>query len=461
MSTTHVKNQAEAVSTRDVGHKLGVIFESADEVVVDRLLDGDCSFLPTPATASKSERNLPFGFEGYNRFQAVHCKRRIMPTRGAVGGQSRRVDGVIDEEKLSVLETCALGWVKEVISIRVLVKEMVATGLDGFEIMWVAGSMVLLAFPDANSRQRLLSQDVLLTWFGRLEEWSASAEYASWRSWLSISGFPIHLWSEGSFRNIAGLWGKYLWVDAATEEHTSFERARILIETFVKGRIDAVVEVASLGTMFPIVVQEAELVRVPAVEQRGVVVGAALSEQSQEASVASPRKNSPVEQGHRASVVVGCASDRVVCDRGGVYSEGDADFAFTRIRSREGLDIVHPSVPIAERDSLGVKVVGDCESAEKYGRVVGVNGEGAPSTTILGLVGAAAAPVIGSAHGGARKVKSVNTLVEALGSPAQKRVIAAARSRRGRRRPAKVSRVEEAGGVMENESLTGSDIQAR
>ncbi|KAK8690566.1 hypothetical protein V6N13_074098 [Hibiscus sabdariffa] len=39
MSTTHVKNQAEAVSTRDVGHKLGVIFESADEVVVDRLLE--------------------------------------------------------------------------------------------------------------------------------------------------------------------------------------------------------------------------------------------------------------------------------------------------------------------------------------------------------------------------------------------------------------------------------------
>ncbi|KAK9033432.1 hypothetical protein V6N11_018465 [Hibiscus sabdariffa] len=230
--------------------------------------------------------------------------------------------------------------------------------------------MVLLAFLDVNSRQCLLSQDVLSTWFGRLEEWSASAEYASRRAWLSISGLPIHLWSEGSFRNIVGLWGKYLRVDAAMEELTSFERARILIETSVRGRIDEVVEVASLGTMFPIVVQEAELARVPTVEQRGVVDGAALTEQSQESSMASPRKNSSVEQ-----------------------------------------------------------VVGDCESAEKYGRVVGVNGEGAPSTAVLGLVGAAVTPVIGSAHGGARKVKSVNTLVEALGSPAQKRVIDAARTR--------------------------------
>ncbi|KAK9043286.1 hypothetical protein V6N11_071632 [Hibiscus sabdariffa] len=91
----------------------------------------------------------------------------------------------------------------------------------------------------------------------------------------------------------------------------------------------------------------------------------------------------------------------------------------------------------AERDSLGVKVVGDCESAGKYGRVVGVNGEGTPSTAVLGLAGAAAAPVIGSAHGGARKVKSVNTLVEDIGSLAQKHVIAAARSRRGRGRSAK------------------------
>ncbi|KAL4387071.1 hypothetical protein GQ457_09G013140 [Hibiscus cannabinus] len=160
-------------------------------------------------------------------------------------------------------------------------------------------------------------------------------------------------------------------------------------------------------------------------------------------------------------MVVGGASDHVVCDRGGVYSEGDADFAFTGIQSHEGLDIVHPSMSIVECDSLGVKVVGDCESTEKYGHVVGENCEGAPSTMILGLAGAAAAPVIGFAHGGARKVMSVNTLVSALGSSAQKRVIAAARSRRGRGRPTKVSRVEEAGGVMANDLLTNSDIQSR
>ncbi|KAK9026766.1 hypothetical protein V6N11_039600 [Hibiscus sabdariffa] len=164
----------------------------------------------------------------------VVARDTTLRAEGPLVGQSQRVDGVIDEEKLSVLETCALGWVKEAVSIRVLAKEMATAGLDGFEIMWVAGSMVLLAFPDVNLRQRLLSQDVLSTWFGHLEDWSASAEYTSRRAWLSISGLPIHLWSKGSFCNITGLWGRYL--------------------------------------------REAELVWFPAVEQHGVVDGEALSE---------------------------------------------------------------------------------------------------------------------------------------------------------------------------------------
>ncbi|KAK8507678.1 hypothetical protein V6N12_067011 [Hibiscus sabdariffa] len=115
--------------------------------------------------------------------------------------QGRRVEGVIAEEKVAVMETCAVGWVKEVVSIRVLAKEIATAGLDGFEVMWVVGSMVLLAFLDADSRQCLLSQE------------------------------------------------------------------------------------------------EAELVRVPAVEHREVLAKEAMSEQSQEVNVASPRAESLVRWG--------------------------------------------------------------------------------------------------------------------------------------------------------------------
>ncbi|KAK8495383.1 hypothetical protein V6N12_057210 [Hibiscus sabdariffa] len=71
----------------------------------------------------------------------------------------------------------------------------------------------------------------------------------------------------------------------------------------------------------------------------------------------------------------------------------------------------------------------------------GENGESPTAVVVLGTDGATVAPVIGSVQAGVRKVKSVNTLVEALGSPAQKRVIVAAKSRQGRGRPVK-ARIE-------------------
>ncbi|KAK8600241.1 hypothetical protein V6N12_050097 [Hibiscus sabdariffa] len=126
-----------------------------------------------------------------------------------------------------MIETCAVGWVKEAITIRVLAQEMVVAGLDGFELMWVPGLMVLLSFLNVDSRGSLMSfKEMWSTWFGRLEEC----------------------------------------MDAATEEPSSFERAHILIETTIQWRIDEVVEIVSQNRVFPIVDQEVELVQVPAVE---------------------------------------------------------------------------------------------------------------------------------------------------------------------------------------------------
>ncbi|KAK8681337.1 hypothetical protein V6N13_053741 [Hibiscus sabdariffa] len=72
--------------------------------------------------------------------------------------------------------------------------------------------------------------------------------------------------SEGSFKNIVGLWGKFVHIDAATDKPVSFEHSRVLVETGNSGRNDEEVEVEVMGKVFPIRVQEVELVRVPMVE---------------------------------------------------------------------------------------------------------------------------------------------------------------------------------------------------
>ncbi|KAK8540090.1 hypothetical protein V6N12_046383 [Hibiscus sabdariffa] len=215
----------------------------------------------------------------------------LNPNSEAVGvadeGYGERVEGVIVEEKVTVLETCSLG------------------------------SMVLLAFPDVDSWQRLLSHEVLSTWFGRLE-----AE-------------------------------------------------------------------------------------------------AVVSKQSQEVSVASPREESSVRQVGATSprwhanqlwgidntgrdcvgsLIVAGVNERVVCDRGGVRSEGDVKCDNLGVRSWVGLDTVHRLVAGLDRDSSVSQVQGS-----SYVRAV-ESGSGAEKdgttfleSVIVGCARAVVVPVIGVA----------------------------------------------------------------
>ncbi|KAK8510419.1 hypothetical protein V6N12_011784 [Hibiscus sabdariffa] len=52
-------------------------------------------------------------------------------------------------EKLSVLQTCAVGWVKEATPNRVLAQEMDPSGLQGFELVTVKDSVYTVVFQEA------------------------------------------------------------------------------------------------------------------------------------------------------------------------------------------------------------------------------------------------------------------------------------------------------------------------
>ncbi|KAK9018600.1 hypothetical protein V6N11_001571 [Hibiscus sabdariffa] len=175
--------------------------------------------------------------------------------------------------------------------------------------------------------------------------------------------------------------------------------------THAKGRIDEVVEITSMGTVFPLVVQEAKLVRVPAVEQREVGAEVAGFD-----SVGRDRVGSMVKVG---------ATERVVCDCGGVHSAGDVACDIAGVRSHEGLDPAHSPVFVPDQDSVDSKARSSSSErvVELDSSVVNADAEVLESM-LVGCAGAAVAPVIGSIRGGDRKVKSVNSLVMALGSPA-------------------------------------------
>ncbi|KAK8556504.1 hypothetical protein V6N12_002903 [Hibiscus sabdariffa] len=303
----------------------------------------------------------------------------------------RSVVGIMDDEKMSVLETCVIGWVKETTSIRVLAQEMAVGGLQGFKLMWIVGSMVLLSFSNVELCGSLLeSKDVWSAWFGRLEVWSPTVAHDSCQPWISITGLPIHLWSEGTFQNIAG-------------------------------RLDEVVKINPHDTVYTIVIQEAELVRVPTIEHRDMETGLEMGETSHEASAASPE---PHFSGKQVRVVSPCWLVNQLWDSGhGGTGRAELDGAIGGMLDLwmwfwgvlERLLGQNPE-SVGKQDSLvGLLECGD-GNLDTAGLLVSDACALSSLVVVLGDVGAALVPVLGSIPGGVWKVKSVNCLVEALGS---------------------------------------------
>ncbi|KAL4333507.1 hypothetical protein GQ457_07G016390 [Hibiscus cannabinus] len=149
----------------------------------------------------------------------------------------RRVIGEVEKEKLEILH---------------LAKEFWAAGLEGFTVMRVSGSLVLLMFLNEDQRRSILDKDVLQQWLENVMEWSPGLQLPNRRVWLSAWGIPIHAWSEATFKRIAALWGDLVFVDSGTLAPVSFERAHFLIETDWFAHIDEMIELCLGEHVFPV-----------------------------------------------------------------------------------------------------------------------------------------------------------------------------------------------------------------
>ncbi|KAK8516146.1 hypothetical protein V6N12_013553 [Hibiscus sabdariffa] len=279
------------------------------------------------------------------------------------------VEGAVDDEKLVILHTCAIGWVMKAVSIRVLAQEMVEAGLEGFELQWVACSMVLLAFPDLEQRGR------------------------------------------------------------------------------APGQIDEMVEVRAQDKVFQVLVQEVELVHLSAVEEWEIDSGSEDGDSVQHGNSVVPPASHESRQTNQGrspcwlenalwdmdrSDMGGVVSDgaivgakgqvegllgaivtaRATGPRGGVCSEGDILDAAVGDRSRESNVIeYHQGADIGHNSNLGFLDLGKADSD----LVVRLGDKVSATKVVVGEAGAILVPVVGTVSGGVRKVKPVNSLVEALG----------------------------------------------
>ncbi|KAE8658389.1 hypothetical protein F3Y22_tig00116971pilonHSYRG00342 [Hibiscus syriacus] len=171
-----------------------------------------------------------------------------------------KVEGVIDEEKLQVLNYCLVGWCKNFIKISHLARQMHAKGLTGFSLMRAAGNAVLMIFEDSASLRSVKSDksETLVEWFSIVEAWSDCLVLECRRVWLVCKGVPFHAWNWDTFKNIADSLGQLLAIDKSCQSPSSFDRAKIQVLAKAGARIDATLELKVGDNSFKIMVHEIE-----------------------------------------------------------------------------------------------------------------------------------------------------------------------------------------------------------
>ncbi|KAK8582678.1 hypothetical protein V6N13_069450 [Hibiscus sabdariffa] len=74
----------------------------------------------------------------------------------------------------------------------------------------------------------------------------------------SISGLPIHLWLEETFSRVAKKWGDLVNIEIETLSPSSFERARIQVETDWTFHIDEIIDVRVDDVIFQVRITQIE-----------------------------------------------------------------------------------------------------------------------------------------------------------------------------------------------------------
>ncbi|KAK8481353.1 hypothetical protein V6N11_018824 [Hibiscus sabdariffa] len=85
--------------------------------------------------------------------------------------QRRQIEGVIDVDKIAIVKNCALGFSRRPYRIVELANKFRKAGLNGFSIMRITGSMIILMFDDEDKRKEVLAAEVLDERIENLGNW--------------------------------------------------------------------------------------------------------------------------------------------------------------------------------------------------------------------------------------------------------------------------------------------------
>ncbi|KAH1130481.1 hypothetical protein J1N35_001859 [Gossypium stocksii] len=175
--------------------------------------------------------------------------------------EKRIVQGFVDKEQLWNLQKCLVCESISVCDLKSLNDRIAKIGLREITIRKIQGRHFLVEIPDEELMDMLRQTDwsYLKEFFINIEPWSEKLKINERVVWIEVAGVPLHCWNYETFKRVAGLWGKLVFVGENLTKVFNFEKIELLISITQSKMVDELISLEVGDVHFPIRVKERRL----------------------------------------------------------------------------------------------------------------------------------------------------------------------------------------------------------
>nr|GEW78030.1 retrotransposon protein, putative, Ty1-copia subclass [Tanacetum cinerariifolium] len=157
---------------------------------------------------------------------------------------------VLDEDCLNTKElSCSLmGKVKEFSALSNIKNALSVEGFSDITIQYMGEFWILLDFSSPESKEAFIACQGACSWFSMLRQASSDFVNVGRIMWVEVEVVPFSLWSENSFRKIAGKWGELLDVDDL--ENTCYHSKHLCVATKAKYNVFEIFKITFRGNVY-------------------------------------------------------------------------------------------------------------------------------------------------------------------------------------------------------------------
>lgn len=168
------------------------------------------------------------------------------------------LDFVVDEEDMSWLKHCYVGYVHEPDIVQTIQDKIKDVGLLSMFVLPMGGDKVSIQTMEGGDFEELAkdAESMMKDWFSDITRWSPQEVAKKRYTWVRCQGVPLHAWKGDFFKYVVSGIGRYVSMDTNTASKRLLDIARVLIQTSFWETVNTIVKIQVNGIVFSVCLLE-------------------------------------------------------------------------------------------------------------------------------------------------------------------------------------------------------------